>query len=65
MGRLKPNRLDTTPAPLTGDILMKLKLGLPKGSLQDATVQLFARAGFNIYVSERTYFPSMSKGIRE
>ena len=30
---------------------MKLKLGIPKGSLQDATVQLFARAGFNIYVS--------------
>ena len=36
---------------------MKLKLGLPKGSLQDATVQLFARAGFNIYVSTRSYFP--------
>ena len=38
---------------------MKLKLGLPKGSLQDATVQLFARAGFNIYVSARSYFPSI------
>jgi ATP phosphoribosyltransferase len=38
---------------------MKLKLGLPKGSLQDATVQLFARAGFNIYVSSRSYFPSI------
>src|SRR5438034_3040983 len=36
-----------------------LKLGLPKGSLQDATVQLFARAGFNIYVSSRSYFPSI------
>ena len=36
---------------------MKLKLGIPKGSLQDATVQLFARAGFNIYVSSRSYFP--------
>jgi ATP phosphoribosyltransferase len=34
-----------------------LKLGLPKGSLQDATVQLFARAGFNIYVSSRSYYP--------
>ena len=33
---------------------MKLKLGIPKGSLQDATVQLFARAGFNIYVSTRS-----------
>lgn len=36
---------------------MKLRLGIPKGSLQDATVQLFARAGFNIYVSSRSYFP--------
>jgi ATP phosphoribosyltransferase len=38
---------------------MKLKLGLPKGSLQDATNQLFARAGFNIYVNTRSYFPSI------
>jgi ATP phosphoribosyltransferase len=38
---------------------MTLKLGLPKGSLQDATVQLFARAGFNIYVGARSYFPSV------
>ena len=38
---------------------MKLRLGIPKGSLQDATVQLFARAGFNIYVSSRSYFPSI------
>jgi ATP phosphoribosyltransferase len=38
---------------------MKLKLGIPKGSLQDATVQLFARAGFNIYVSSRSYFPTI------
>ena len=38
---------------------MPLKLGLPKGSLQDATVQLFARAGFNVYVSSRSYYPSI------
>jgi ATP phosphoribosyltransferase len=38
---------------------MKLKLGIPKGSLQDATIQLFQRAGFNIYVSTRSYFPSI------
>ena len=38
---------------------MKLKLGIPKGSLQDATVQLFARAGFDIYVSSRSYFPAI------
>jgi ATP phosphoribosyltransferase len=38
---------------------MTLRLGIPKGSLQDATVQLFARAGFNIYVSTRSYFPAI------
>jgi ATP phosphoribosyltransferase len=38
---------------------MRLRLGIPKGSLQDATVQLFARAGFNIYVSSRSYFPAI------
>jgi ATP phosphoribosyltransferase len=36
-----------------------LKLGIPKGSLQDATVQLFARAGYNIYVNPRSYFPAI------
>src|SRR3954453_777556 len=44
---------------------MKLKLGIPKGSLQDATVQLFARAGFNIYVSTRSYFPGIDDPERE
>src|ERR1700752_3540488 len=38
---------------------MTLKLGIPKGSLQDSTIQLFARAGFNIYVSSRSYFPAI------
>ncbi len=38
---------------------MKLKLGIPKGSLQEATIQLFARAGFNIYASARSYFPAI------
>jgi ATP phosphoribosyltransferase len=37
---------------------MRLRLGIPKGSLQDSTVQLFARAGWNIYVNERSYFPA-------
>jgi ATP phosphoribosyltransferase len=36
-----------------------LRLGLPKGSLQDATVQLFARAGWRIGVSARSYYPSI------
>lgn len=38
---------------------MKLKLGIPKGSLQDTTVKLFKKAGFNISVSTRSYFPSI------
>ncbi len=38
---------------------MTLRLGIPKGSLQESTVQLFARAGFNIYTSERSYFPTI------
>jgi ATP phosphoribosyltransferase len=38
---------------------VKLKLGIPKGSLQDSTVRLFARAGFNIYVNSRSYFPAI------
>ncbi len=36
---------------------MKLKLGIPKGSLQEATIKLFAKAGFNMVVSKRSYFP--------
>ncbi len=38
---------------------MKLTLGIPKGSLQEATLQLFNRAGFNVYVSSRSYFPAI------
>jgi ATP phosphoribosyltransferase len=37
----------------------RLKLGLPKGSLQDASLQLFRRAGYEITVSSRSYFPSI------
>uniref|UniRef100_E6PX80 ATP phosphoribosyltransferase n=1 Tax=mine drainage metagenome TaxID=410659 RepID=E6PX80_9ZZZZ len=37
----------------------KLRLGLPKGSLQDATIALFKRAGWNIYTDGRSYFPSI------
>jgi ATP phosphoribosyltransferase len=36
-----------------------LRLGIPKGSLQDATIHLFARAGFNIYAGPRSYFPAI------
>jgi ATP phosphoribosyltransferase len=36
-----------------------LRLGLPKGSLQDATLQLFARAGWRITLGSRSYYPSI------
>ncbi len=38
---------------------MKLKLGIPKGSLENATIDLFRRAGFAITVSTRSYFPAI------
>lgn len=36
---------------------MTLKFGIPKGSLENATIDLFRRAGFNIATSSRSYFP--------
>src|SRR5262252_8388700 len=36
-----------------------LKLGIPAGSLQDATARLFSRAGFNITFASRSYYPSI------
>jgi len=38
---------------------VKLKLGIPKGSLENATIDLFRRAGFNITTSTRSYFPAI------
>ncbi|MGB0013127.1 MAG: ATP phosphoribosyltransferase [Candidatus Sulfotelmatobacter sp.] len=37
---------------------MKLRLGVPKGSLQEATLNLFTRAGLRVYTSARSYFAS-------
>jgi ATP phosphoribosyltransferase len=37
----------------------KLKLGIPKGSLQDATIALFERAGWRIFANGRSYFPEI------
>lgn len=39
--------------------MSQLKLGIPKGSLQESTIQLFARAGWRITVNSRNYFPSI------
>ncbi|MFA4991617.1 MAG: ATP phosphoribosyltransferase [Candidatus Omnitrophota bacterium] len=38
---------------------MKLKFGLPKGSLQEATTRMFKKAGFTVNISSRSYFPSI------
>jgi len=37
---------------------MKLRIGIPKGSLQEATLELFARAGLPAYTNGRSYFAS-------
>ena len=37
----------------------KLRLGIPKGSLQDATIALFERAGWRIFANGRSYFPTI------
>ena len=37
----------------------RLRLGLPKGSLQDATIRMMKRAGWSVSVSERSYFPTV------
>jgi len=39
--------------------MKKLKLGIPKGSLQEKTLELFKKAGFDISVSSRSYFPTI------
>lgn len=38
---------------------MKLKIGIPKGSLQEATFRIFRKAGYQISLQERSYFPSL------
>ena len=37
---------------------MLLRIGLPKGSLQESTLNLLAKAGFNFSIRERSYFPA-------
>jgi ATP phosphoribosyltransferase len=38
---------------------LKLKIGIPKGSLQESTVKMFAKAGYRLGVSSRSYYPSV------
>jgi len=39
--------------------LQKLKIGIPKGSLENATIELFKKSGWKITTSSRSYFPSI------
>ncbi len=38
---------------------MKLRIGIPKGSLQESTIALFRKAGYHISVSRRSYYPTI------
>jgi ATP phosphoribosyltransferase len=46
-------------------VTSKLKLGIPKGSLQEATISLFKRSGWNINVNSRSYFPEINDDFIE
>jgi len=46
-------------------VSQKLKLGIPKGSLQEATISLFKRSGWNISVNSRSYFPEINDDLIE
>lgn len=44
---------------IRGNMNDKLRIGLPKGSLQDSTIDLFKRAGYKVRVPDRSYFPEI------
>jgi len=46
-------------------VTQKLKLGIPKGSLQNATIALFKRSGWTINVNDRSYFPEINDELIE
>ena len=39
--------------------MQKLKIGIPKGSLENATIELFKKSGWKITTSSRSYFPGI------
>ena len=51
------DRIIAYPVPIKINMSKKLRFGLPKGSLQDATIEKLAKAGYNISVSSRSYVP--------
>ncbi len=48
------------PRRYTNNVVEKLKLGIPKGSLQNATIGLFKRSGWRIDINGRSYFPDVN-----
>jgi ATP phosphoribosyltransferase len=44
---------------MEGGGMRQLKLGVPKGSLQEATIEIFKKAGWQIRLADRSYFPSI------
>ncbi len=40
--------------------MMKLKLGIPRGSMENSTIKWFGKAGYNITISERSYYPRIN-----
>jgi ATP phosphoribosyltransferase len=40
--------------------MKKLKFGIPKGSLEKATISLFEKSGWKINVNDRSYFPDIN-----
>jgi ATP phosphoribosyltransferase len=54
-----PAKLKKTVSKSSEPAEQKLKLGLPKGSLQDSTFKLFNKAGYRVQVSSRSYYPTI------
>ena len=54
-----PTQTDAAAAPPTSDETHVLRLGLPKGSLQESTFDLLDKAGYSFSVRSRSYFPSI------
>ena len=54
-----PTKSKKTASRSAAPAVPKLKLGLPKGSLQDSTFKLFAKAGYRVQVGARSYYPSI------
>src|SRR5271156_5465075 len=56
--RVSPSQFPSTVSPRC-KVANKIRLGIPKGSLQDATIALFKRAGWSLIADGRSYFPSI------